>query len=348
MRTCTWFVASLIILSIPCVSLSMQQSPEQIATQSAPSQSEMVVRIFRLQYHPVDEMGIVIESVSQRDEVTITADESTNSLVVRAPRAKMEEIAQLISALDVRTLGTVGAEDLMYRVYMLEVPSKDQNLKPFSLILERPSQLPSTDLLDTFNGPDVQIGAFAQSKEWSRNDEWQIVIQGRAASNDALKQLIAKIPDAQVKELRWDDETFTAGITAAQVSRMPAPLQEYVRKLLGDEVQTVGYWFGGLSAPGDVKASIGLWTLELKAEPAQKADLTLEIRLNQDAPVPFIMPVTILSNSVRGRIGKPIIIGYNRHAYGTRKMGALVILPEAEPTAGPGGPSATPTPETRR
>jgi hypothetical protein len=333
MRTCTLFVVSMAILSIPCVSLSMQQSPAPSAAQAAPSQSEMEVKIFRVQYHSARELADIIRDVCKTDEVTVTPDESTSSLVVRAPQARMEEITQLISALDVTNVRETQAENLMYRVYMLEVPSKDQNFKAFSLILERPSQLPSTDLLDAFKGPDLQIGTFVQSNEWSGNDKWQLVIQGRAASDDAIKQLIAKIPDSQVKEIKWDDETFMAGITAAQVSRMPTPLQEYVRKFLGDEVQTVGYWFGSLSAPGDIKAPIGLWTLELKAEPAQRADLTLEIRLNQEAPVPFIPSTAILSNSVQAKIGKPIIIGYNRQAYGVRKMGALVVLPEAEPTA---------------
>ena len=38
----------------------------------------------------------------------------------------------------------------------------------------------------------------------------------------------------------------------------------------------------------------------------------------------------ILSNTIRAKIGKPIIIGYNRESYGTRKMGAMVIVPEAD------------------
>ncbi len=29
---------------------------------------------------------------------------------------------------------------------------------------------------------------------------------------------------------------------------------------------------------------------------------------------------------IRAKIGKPIIIGYNRESYGTRKMGAMVIV----------------------
>jgi hypothetical protein len=38
----------------------------------------------------------------------------------------------------------------------------------------------------------------------------------------------------------------------------------------------------------------------------------------------------ILSNTIRAKVGKPIIIGYNRESYGTRKMGAMVIVPEAD------------------
>jgi hypothetical protein len=38
----------------------------------------------------------------------------------------------------------------------------------------------------------------------------------------------------------------------------------------------------------------------------------------------------ILTNTIRTKIGKPIIIGYNRESYGTRKMGAMVILPEED------------------
>ncbi|MBL7186156.1 MAG: hypothetical protein ISS70_07500 [Phycisphaerae bacterium] len=38
-----------------------------------------------------------------------------------------------------------------------------------------------------------------------------------------------------------------------------------------------------------------------------------------------------MSNTIRAKIGKPIIIGYNRESYGTRKMGAMVIVPEADP-----------------
>ncbi len=78
--------------------------------------------------------------------------------------------------------------------------------------------------------------------------------------------------------------------------------------------------------------------LELKAgsdrRPAQSGDLALEIEVNRESHIPFVPATRILSNSVQGKIGKPIIVGYNRDAYGTRVMGAVVILPEAD-TVGP-------------
>jgi hypothetical protein len=114
-----------------------------------------------------DALENIIEDVSKGEEVTVTTDEPTNSLLVHAPPARMEEIARLIEALDVANVRASQAENLVYRVYMVEIPSKDGNLKVFSLILERPSQLPSTDLLDALKGADLQIGTFLQSNEWS-------------------------------------------------------------------------------------------------------------------------------------------------------------------------------------
>ena len=45
----------------------------------------------------------------------------------------------------------------------------------------------------------------------------------------------------------------------------------------------------------------------------------------------------ILQNAVTGRIGRPIIIGYNRRDNGQNRLGALVIIPEREFGGGIGG-----------
>jgi hypothetical protein len=252
---------------------------------------------------------------------------------VTAPPEQMRTIERLIQQLDTQAVRGSQVQSLMYRVYMLELPSKDQNLKPFSVLLERSSQLSPAQFMEAIKDAGLQIGAFLQSNEWAGNDKWGLAIQGRAASNDALKQMLAKIPDSQVRELKWDDETFTAAIPTAQVSRLPSQLQDHVRKFLGDEVQTAGYWFGSLSVPGEVKAPIGSWTMEMKAQAEQGADLVLEVHVRRDSPIPFVPETQLLSNTIQGKVGRPVIIGYNRDAYGTRVMGAMVILLEADTTA---------------
>jgi len=360
MRTRTLLIVGMTLLLAPSVLLSTEQSPASgvvgpepevakphlaparegtlvppIITEPVPGPpagraiDSLETRIFGLRYRSAIELADLIRAVTGEQEArTIVADERNNGIIVTATPERLQEIERLIERLDTSGVPAAQSQNLMCRVYVLEIPSKDQNLKGFCLVLERASPLPAAEVYDTLKDADLQIGTFLQSNEWGGSDKWQLVIQGRAASSDALKRMTAKIPESQVKELRWDDETFTSAIVAAQVSRMPVPLQEYMRKFLGAEVQTVGYWFGGLSVPGDIRAPLGPWTLELKAKPSQETDLSLEVKVNQDAPVPFIQPITILSNAVQGRIGKPIVIGYNRQAYGARKMGVVVIIPE--------------------
>jgi hypothetical protein len=249
----------------------------------------------------------------------------------------MKDILQVIAELDQANVNVQQTQYLTYRVYMLELPSKDQNLKPFSVLLERSSQLPAGQVLNAAKEANVQIGAFLQDNRWMEDDKWGLVIEGRAASNDALGQLLTKIPDSQVRELRWDDDTFTSAVPAAQVSALPGQLQEHIRKFLGAEVQAVGYWFGGLSVPGNVEAPIGLWKIEMKTQSEQGADLTLEVRVSRESHLRFVPGIQLLSNTIQAKVGRPVIIGYNRDSYGTRVMGAMVILLEADTLGTPAG-----------
>ena len=145
--------------------------------------------------------------------------------------------------------------------------------------------------------------------------------------------MLAKIPDSQIKQLKWDDEGSAAAIPAAQTLRLPGPLQDHIRQFLGDNVQTVGYWFGSLSIPGEVKAPIGPWTMELKPQADQGTNMVLEVHVWRESPIPFVNETQLFSNAVQSKVGRPVIIGYNRDAYGTRVMGAMVVLLEADTTA---------------
>jgi len=335
------FVVSLAILLAAGVSLSQQSagSPEggrPVQSTNGPSSSsprgDLHTIVISVRYYPVNELSSLIRILS-RGEATVVPDEHSNQLILTAPEERVKDILRVVEALDVANVRVQQTQYLTYRVYMLELPSKDQNLKPFSILLERSSQLPPGQALDATKDASVQIATLLQNNEWMGDDKWGLAIQGRAASNDALKQMLAKIPDSQVRELRWDDETFTSTIAAAQVSRLPAQLQDHIRKFLGDQVQTVGYWFGSLSIPGEIKAPIGPWMIEMKAQSEQGTDLVLEVRVLRESQIPFVPDVQLLSNTVQGKVGRPVIIGYNRDSYGTRAMGAMVIFLEADTTA---------------
>ena len=265
-------------------------------------------------------------------------DYRLNRVIVNVTQEQMESIESLIQAMDVGDSEASTSRDIqnfVYRIYMFEIASGDQGMKPFSMILRTTTHVSSQELLDAAADKDLQISEFLQSNDFTK-PQVEILIQGKAASNESLTHMVEKFPDSHIIELKWDDdETFTNNIAAAQYTQLPVQMQKHIRKLLGDGIRTVGYWFGNLSVPGKVQAPIGPWTLTLQLDTESDHMLELDI----DVVMPQIlrtrfgssMSPEILSNTIRAKIGKPIIIGYNRKSYGTRKMGAMVIVPEADP-----------------
>ncbi len=343
MKTLTLLVASLSVLGIPAVSRPGEQAP----TSGLPAATEpsgrsdagpVQTRIYSIRYYPISQLVAILKTVIKGQDVQIVADERSNSLIITAPRAYVPQIELLLKQLDVPNAPASQIRNLMYRIYLIELPSKDQNLKSFSLVLERSSPLPSAQLLEALKDKDLQVSALYQEGRDGGNEEGnqEVAIEGRAVSEEAIKRVVEKIPGARVKELEWKDGTLASTVPAAQVDRLPSQLQGHLRKFLGEEIQTVGYWFGTLSSPGEVKAPIGPWVLELRAnsehQSDQAGDLVLEIEVNRASHVSFVPSRRILSNTVQGQVGKPIIIGYTRDSYGTRTMGAVVILPEADAT----------------
>ncbi len=338
MKTQILSIMSLAVLLLPRVSWPMEEveatrggryMPAEIP-EAAPDRSAQM-RIYTLRHYPAEQLAEILFELMVQHGVDVSRDERGNRLIVTAAPARLQQIEDLVAALDVPAAYDAQVSQMMYRVYMLELPSKDQDLKPFYLSVESTSQLPALLFFDAVKDAGLKVGTFRQSEEKTERETWELMVQGRAASNEAIMRVIAEFPDAQMKELRWDDDTFITAIPAAQVTHLPAPLQEHLRSLLGDGAQTVGYWFGNLSLPGEVRAPIGAWTLELDVHSDRPGELELEVRVTQESP--FDLPSwEILSNSVRSRVGKPIIIGYNRDRHGTRTMGAMVIVPEPDLT----------------
>ncbi len=157
----------------------------------------------------------------------------------------------------------------------------------------------------------------------------EVIIEGRAASPEAIQRLVEQIPGCKMQRLNWENET--TAIPAAQAAPMPSLIAEQIHKLLGAEAQTVGYWFGNLSAPGKVQAPIGPWVLELNVDTTPGTDeVELGVSVVRESPGKPDSTWQILSNDIRGDLYKPVIIGYNRDDYGTRVMGALVIVPSEQ------------------
>jgi hypothetical protein len=341
--------------STPKETASVESSPRGLSQKEPPPQAlyaavespaarrsssgEMVTKIFALKHFPAENLAEIIRNIFNLDAVY--PEERSNRLILTATKEQMNDVEALIEKLDVEQpeLATGPAiENIMYRVYMFEIPSKDKDMKPFSMILRAPAQVSSTALLGVAAELKIQVSDFVISDEQVGEQEVDILIQGKAPSNESLQRIMEQISDSQIRELKWDDdETFTSRIEAAHYSRLPAQIQKHIRNFLGGDIETVGYWFGSSSVPGQLEAPIGPWMLRL--EISQESDRALELHVEVQVPGEMSRfdrqlgrerSDEILSNTIQAKVGKPIIVGYNRPSYGTRKMGAMVILPEVD------------------
>lgn len=290
---------------------------------------ETDMRIFVLRYYPAEELAEIIRAVTPRNEATVVQDERENRIIVTASPTRMQQIEDLISALDTARTRREQGLQMMCRVYMLELPPQGPNLRPFSVTVESIEQLPVTEFTAATADPQLQVDSFHQADELAPSGHIVFTIKGRAGSKEAIHRMLQRIPSTLMNELQWQEDAFSTSVPAAQLAQMPASVQQHVRKFLGEGVQTVGYWFGNLSVPGEVRAPLGMWEFVLNADPDQNDELRLEVQAMQESPGGGRI---ILSNSVRGKVGKPVIIGYNRDRGGTRTMGAMVIVPEVDNT----------------
>jgi len=314
--------------------------PSMTATPA--SSSEMVTEVITLGYFPAEELERLIIDIFSIRSQKVHSDPHFNRLIIQATNEQMNDIKDLIGELDVpdsEASTPQNSQNLVYRVYMFEIASRDEGMKPFSMILQAPPEVSTMQLLDAARANELQISGFCLSNERDRDGKAEILIQGKATSHHSLKQIVYnEIPESRIKELRWDDaEKFTNEIAVAKYTQLSERMQKHIAKLLGDDIRTVGYWFGNSSIPGEVQAPIGPWTLKLQfnTESDHMLELGIEVELpreihNFDTRLGRQQNDEILSNTIRAKIGKPIIIGYNRESYGTRKMGAMVILPETD------------------
>ena len=337
MKTRKHMLAIVMVLLLPGL-LWSQEAPERKGTSrmSQPTRLEPVsetsrdVQIFPLRNQRAAELAETIRVLVSSREATIAVDQPTNTLIVAAPPDRMTQIEQVIAQLDVAVVTPSDVPQMLYRIYMLELPVEHQNLKPFSMTLEGTGQIPPAQLLGMGQDAEIQIDSLHQEPEDERWPKWELTITGRAPSTAAIKKMIEKIPDAKLWRWQWHNDTLAP--PAARVAPLPNELNKHLQQLLGPDIRTVGYWFGNLSAPGTVQAPIGPWVFEMQVNELSKDnEVELEIAVLREAPPNADKTWRILGNSVRTDITKPVIIGYNREVHGTRTMGALVIVPQEDP-----------------
>ncbi len=327
-------IVLLMVVLVPNLLCSAQESQRgrrrtesQVTSPNATPESVREIRIFALRYHQADLLARIIIAIVPSHEATIAVDAVSNKLIVTAASDRLQRIESVIRELDVPPAGSSDAPQMMYRVYMLELPSKHLGLRPFSIMMMGSSQLPPDRVLTASNGNDVQIESFHQASKGEKR--WQFRIAGRAASYEPIERLTRSIENCEIMELEWEDDTPIMPTT--KVPPLPKSLQEHLRKFLGEEMGIVGYWFGNLSVPGEVRAPIGPWVFEMAVERStQESDVELEISVVRESPGDPDKTWQILSNSMRGKIDRPVIIGYNRDNRGVQTMGALVVVPEAQ------------------
>ena len=353
MKIRTLIVSILGIIVISSVSLTqnaeaLEQEPQEsrsprriakpIATPPRPAAIPTEVRIFQLKYTMAEELARLIESVFS---IEVHQDHRMNRVIINATQEQMQSIKSLIEATDVpgpEASTSREVQNLVYRIYMFETPSGNQGMRSFSMILQTSARVSSKELSVAAADNDLQISDFLKINHGLSEPQAEILIRGKAASDESFKRFFEKFPESHITELKWDDdETFTDKIAAAQYTQLPDQMQKHIRKFLGDNIRTAGYWFGNSSVPGEVEVPIGPWTLTLRLDIESDRMLELNVEVEEpgemhrfDSRLGRERKDEILSNTIRAKIGKPIIIGYNRESYGTRKMGAMVILPEVD------------------
>jgi len=309
------------------VSASRRRATTQAPGRGAFPESARKMNIFRLRYQDADGMSRIIRTLVPPNEATIALDGMSQSLIVSATEERLEQIERVISELDVQPITSPDALQMIYRIYMLELPSDHLGLKFFSMMATGSAQLPPGQVLTAGNGNDVQIENFRQTPPTTAEGQWRFYIAGRAASYEPINRLTNSIPDCEIMELEWEEDTPVMPTT--RVPPLPESLQTHLRKLLGEEMGIVGYWFGNLSVPGNAQAPIGPWTFDMEiGTTTREGEVELEITVVHHSQNDPAQSWQVLSNSIRGKIDRPVIIGYNRDNRGVQTMGALVIVPE--------------------
>ena len=271
-------VVGLVILLAPGMLLSQDGARNDL--------DNMEIKIFHLRYLAAHDACNILDALCAEDDTRIILDENTNRLILRATRERMQTLTSLLAELDVQTdtRSASQSEPLLCRVYMVELPAPQQpDLQSFHLELRvGPPGVSLPDLLKASEDKKIKIDAF-RGDEPDADGMQQFEIEGRTASAELITQMldVLDIPTDGIVKMELDEMTSDIVVPGAQISQLPEQLRQHIQKFLGADVQTVGYWFGNMSSPGQIEAPIGPWSIQLEVKPTQTTALAIEVEVGE-------------------------------------------------------------------
>lgn len=353
----------------------MQSSGFGMMGANSYSNEQTEMRVFALQYYDADSMANILNDIFP---VGVFSDQRNNQLIVSADENRMAQIEKLIETMD-KPESKSSAKDqrnLLYRIYMVEpVVEETNNLREFLIEVDLKKSIDSNFFLQEIESDSLVITNIATNKTTSNGiATYKTTFEGLAKSLDDVKKLsenLTRYNSSQSEISRFEIEDPAVGLDTSTVSvhsNLPNNIKGHLEKLIGNEIQTVGYWFGNSSVSGELKAPIGDWSVSIHSETTGDNHMELEVELSGKQAIGMQngLPVisdsgpfgtspttrtisrsssrrgrssqniifggdsTILHNTVQSQIGKPVIIGYNRNVGNGRRMGALVIVPELD------------------
>ncbi len=101
--------------------------------------------------------GRIISVLVPNTGASVAIDERSQSLIVAASPDRIQQIEQVIQALDSRPAGKPNTPQVMYRVYMVELPSQVEAIRPFSLMVTSLSGLSAADIVEAVETANIRL-----------------------------------------------------------------------------------------------------------------------------------------------------------------------------------------------
>jgi len=241
-----------------------------------------ILRIFHLKYGRVED---IINTVSYlfANQLMMTADSRTNSLIVRGNEQNLAQFVELLQSLDVDAPKPPeearSTSNIAYRVIAVEKPIPQTAWLNFDLNLICTAKESSTaGFPSQFTSQINQEGKVhinRQNVQKHEGNSFVITISGayRDASlpnNSLLDYLLPQFQkmgkyDIQVTNFSWNEDKTNPPSSGLEDIQIPENIRPVLARLLGKEYNVAGYWFGNSAFPGNCEAPLGLWNLRLES-----------------------------------------------------------------------------------